>query len=165
MSVSPKGLCMAWIRLVHYGWHCGIYDAPKDPRHKHFTDPNHPAIAARQSAWNEMTIQQAVHIITATMLIFAIRVWTYLPVSTDTTKLYLALTKAKSLLSTRLGTRHHWSILLITQYRTDYMIMFILFVKLYGMHGAMMLLCLLLLHVVTVMINVKPTNILTNWYG
>ena len=34
------------------------------------------------------------------------------------------------------------------------MIMFVLFLKLYGMHGAVLLLCLLLLHVIA-MINVK----------
>ena len=56
--------------MVHYG----IYAAPKDPRHKHFTDPNHLAIAAHQSAWNGMKTQQAVYIITAAMLIFTIGV-------------------------------------------------------------------------------------------
>ena len=54
--------------------HCGTYAAAKDPRHKPFTDPHHPAIATRQSVWNEMTTQQAVHVITAAMLIFAIGV-------------------------------------------------------------------------------------------
>ena len=53
---------------------CGTYAAPKDPRHQHFTDPDHPAIATCQSAWNGMTTQQAIHIITAAMLIFAIGV-------------------------------------------------------------------------------------------
>ena len=43
-------------------------------KNKHFTDVNHPAIAARQSIWNGMTTQQAVHVITAAMLIFAIGV-------------------------------------------------------------------------------------------
>ena len=49
--------------------HCGTYAAVKDPHYKYFTDPNHPAIAASQSAWNGMTTQQAVHIMTAAMLI------------------------------------------------------------------------------------------------
>ena len=52
-----------------------------------------------------MTTQQAIYIITAAILIFAIGVWTYLALSTDATKLYLVLTKAKihSLSSKTLG--------------------------------------------------------------
>ena len=53
---------------------CVTHAAPKDPRLKHFTHPNHPVIAASQSAWNRMTTQHAVHIMTAAMLIFAIGV-------------------------------------------------------------------------------------------
>ena len=45
--------------------YCGIYATLKDPHHKHFTDPNHPAIAACQSTWNGMITQQAhLHVVT-----------------------------------------------------------------------------------------------------
>ena len=54
--------------------HYGTYAALKDPRHKHFTDPNHPAITARQSVWNGMTTQQAVHVVAAATFIFTIGV-------------------------------------------------------------------------------------------
>ena len=53
---------------------CGTHASPYDPYLKHFTHPNHPVIVASQSAWNGMTTQQAVYIITAAMLIFAIGV-------------------------------------------------------------------------------------------
>ena len=54
--------------------HFGTYDALKDPCRKYFTDLNHSAIAAHQSSWNGMTTQQAVYVMIAAMLIYAIGV-------------------------------------------------------------------------------------------